>query len=201
VESLLGDHQTISWVGRFDPRNGLETMIEAFRILHRERGGVRLVVVGDGPLRPVYLRQMGHELRPYVHLAGRLNRTRPNHLVSSDVFCTPCNRASFGMVLLEAMSCGLPVVASRISGFQLVMEDGRHGLMIHPADSAPRFAEALGRLLDDAAARERMGGEGRRSAVERYAWSQVAAQLDSYYSDMLAGRQPTWANAKSSFVS
>jgi len=41
------------------------------------------------------------------------------------VFCTPCNRASFGMVLLEAMSCGRPVVASRISGFQLVMEDGR----------------------------------------------------------------------------
>jgi phosphatidylinositol alpha-mannosyltransferase len=202
LPALLGDHQSIVWVGRFDPRNGLDTMIEAFRLLHRERGAaVRLIVVGDGPLRPVYLRQMGAELRACVHLAGRLNRGRPNHLVSGQVFCTPCNRASFGMVLLEAMSCGLPVVASRISGFQLVMEDGRHGNMIHPADDAPRFAEALARLLDDPAERERMGAEGRRTALERYAWSHVAEQLESYYTDLLAGRQPTWANAKSSSVS
>ena len=89
-------------------------MIEAHRILQSERGDVRLVVVGDGPLRAKYEHQITADQRPYVHLAGRLNRSRPNHLVAGDIFCTPCNRASFGMVLLEAMSCGQPVVASRI---------------------------------------------------------------------------------------
>ena len=202
VGELRDGHQTISFIGRFDPRNGLDTMIEAFRLLHHRRGaGLRLDIVGDGPSRSRYERQVGDELRPHVHFAGRLNRSRPNHLVSSDVFCTPCNRASFGMVLLEAMSCEVPVVASRISGFQLVMEDGRQGLLVNPADSAERFAAALSDLLDDPARRARMGAEGRRTALELYAWPKVGAKLEAYYSDLLAGTQPTWANAKSSLAS
>lgn len=88
------------------------------------------------------------------------------------------------MVLLEAMSCGLPVVASRISGFQLVMEHGRHGLMVSPADDAERFAEGLLYLLDRPAERARMGREGRKTAVTRYAWSRVAAELEEYYVEL-----------------
>jgi phosphatidylinositol alpha-mannosyltransferase len=202
VAALRDGTQTVVFVGRFDPRNGLDTMIEAHRLLVRERGpSVRLVVVGDGPLRPVYQRQVGDELASTVHFAGRLNRSRPNYLVTGDVFCTPCNRASFGMVLLEAMSCGVPVAASRISGFQLLMEHGRQGFLVHPADSPERFADALRTLLDDADLRATMGAEGRRTALEHYSWPQVAGQLETYYADLLAGRQPTWANARSSLVS
>ena len=195
-ELVSGDHQNVVFVGRFDPRNGLDTMIAAYRLLRRDRGdSVRLVVVGDGPLRGLYERQAG-ELNSTIHWAGRLNRSRPNHLVSGSVFCTPCNRASFGMVLLEAMSCARPVVASRISGFQLVMRDGVHGYLIEPADSAERFAEAIGVLLDDPELRAQMGAAGRREALERYAWPRVGAQLSTYYEDLIAGRQPTWANAR-----
>jgi phosphatidyl-myo-inositol alpha-mannosyltransferase len=202
VAELLGDHQNIVFCGRFDPRNGLDTMIEAFRLLHRERGDqVRLVVIGDGPLRKLYHRQVGEELAPFVHFAGRLNRSRPNYLTSGSVFCTPCNRASFGMVLLEAMSCGRPVVASRISGFQLLMEDGRQGFLVHPGDSAELHAAALRKLLDDPDLRARMGDEGRRTALENYAWPRVAAKLEAYYADLLAGEQPVWASAKSSLAS
>jgi phosphatidyl-myo-inositol alpha-mannosyltransferase len=202
VAELVGDHQNIVFCGRFDPRNGLDTMIEAYRLLHRDRGDqVRLVVIGDGPLRGLYHRQVGRELAPHVHFAGRLNRSRPNYLTSGSVFCTPCNRASFGMVLLEAMSCGLPVVASRISGFQLVMEDGRQGFLVHPSDSAELHAEALARLLDDPKLRRRMGEEGRKTALDLYAWPRVAAKLEAYYTDLLAGEQPVWASAKSSLVS
>ena len=100
------------------------------------------------------------------------------------------------MVLLEAMSCGRPVVASRISGFQLVMRDDVHGLMIDPANSAERFAYALGTLLDNPEERARMGAAGRREAVERYSWPRIGAQLETYYTDLIAGRQPTWANAR-----
>ena len=201
VAELMGDHQNIVFCGRFDPRNGLDTVIEAFRLLHRERGDqVRLVVIGDGPLRKLYHRQVGEELAPFVHWAGRLNRSRPNYLTSGSVFCTPCNRASFGMVLLEAMSCGRPVVASRISGFQLLMEDGRQGFLVHPGDSAELHAGALARLLDDPDLRARMGAEGRRTALESYAWPRVAAKLEAYYADLLAGEPPVWASAKSSLA-
>jgi phosphatidylinositol alpha-mannosyltransferase len=162
---------------------------------------VRLVVVGDGPLRARYEHQITAEQRPHVHFAGRLNRSRPNHLVAGDIFCTPCNRASFGMVLLEAMSCGQPVVASRISGFQLVMQDGVQGVLVHPADDAARFATALGGLLDDPAERKRMGEAGRRTALEHYAWPRVAAKLETYYDDLLAGVRPVWASATSSSAS
>jgi phosphatidylinositol alpha-mannosyltransferase len=202
VPELLGDHQNVVFVGRFDPRNGLDTMLAAYRILFEERGpAVRLVVVGDGPLRGFYRRQIPERVRPYVHFAGRLNQTRPNHIVSGDVFCTPCNKASFGMVLLEAMSCGRAVAASRISGFQLLMADGDQGLLVHPADAPERFAEALALLLDDRPLRERMGAAGRRTAVERYAWPQVAAELEDYYTHLLDGTRSQWASARSSLPS
>jgi glycosyltransferase involved in cell wall biosynthesis len=99
------------------------------------------------------------------------------------------------------MSCGRPVVASRISGFQLLMEEGRQGFLVHPGDSAELHAAALRRLLDDPDLRARMGAEGRRTALESYAWPRVAAKLEAYYADLLAGEQPVWASAKSSLAS
>jgi phosphatidyl-myo-inositol alpha-mannosyltransferase len=199
VHELLGDHRNIVFVGRFDPRNGVDTMIHAHELLFAERGpAVRLIVVGDGPLRPLYERMISSRARPYVHFAGRLNRSRPNYLVTGDIFCTPCDRASFGMVLLEAMSCGRAVAASRISGFQLLMEHGKQGYLVHPAKSPEGFAEALSPLLDNPDLRGQMGAEGRRTALEQYSWPRVAEKLETYYSDLIAGRRPTWASAKSS---
>ena len=202
VAELRDDRQSIVFVGRFDPRNGLDTMIDAHRRtvdgLGRE---VRLIVVGDGPLRPMYERQVEERLRPLVHFAGRLNRSRPRYLVSGDVFCSPCKRASFGMALLEAMSCERAVAASRISGFQVLVESGRQGLLVEPADSGERFAEALCRLLDDTGLRDALAAEARRSVLERFSWPAVAGKLETYYADLLAGRQPTWANARQSLVS
>jgi phosphatidyl-myo-inositol alpha-mannosyltransferase len=175
----------ILFLGRFDPRNGLGTMLRSFERVHREHSGnVRLVVVGDGPLRSYYQHQLDPIVARDVIWAGRVDWTRPRYYASADVHCTPCNRASFGMVLLEAMSCGRPVVASRISGFQIVMEHGRHGLMVTPADDADRFATALLYMLDRPAERARMGNEGRKTAVERYAWSHVAGQLESLYKEL-----------------
>jgi len=70
-----------------------------------------------------------------------------------------------------------------------------------PSDSAELHAEALARLLDDPKLRRRMGEEGRQTALDLYAWPRVAAKLEAYYTDLLAGEQPVWASAKSSLVS
>ena len=197
---LMGDHQNIVFVGRFDPRNGLDTMIDAYQLLYRRARASG--AAGRGRRRPAaqaLRRQVGEPRAPYVHFAGRLNRSRPNYLVSGDVFCTPCNRASFGMVLLEAMSCGRAVVASRICGFQLLMEHGMQGYLVHPAD----FAGAVRRGPGAAARRSRPArADGRARAAARRSNATrghgSAAQLETYYSDLIAGRRPSWASARSS---
>ena len=181
-----GGKPLILFLGRFDPRNGLPTMLEAFQQVHAEHeGSVRLCIVGDGPLGNVYRRKLPERVAGDVIWAGRVDWSRPRYYASADIHCTPCQRASFGMVLLEAMSTGRPVVASRISGFQLLMEHGKQGLMVSPADDANRFAQALLYLLDRPAERARMGREGRITAVTRYAWSSVAVQLEQLYDELL----------------
>ena len=185
-----GGKPLILFLGRFDPRNGLPTMLEAFQQVHAEHeGSVRLCIVGDGPLGNVYRRKLPERVAGDVIWAGRVDWSRPRYYASADIHCTPCQRASFGMVLLEAMSTGRPVVASRISGFQLLMEHGKQGLMVSPADDANRFAQALLYLLDRPAERARMGREGRITAVTRYAWSSVAVQLEQLYVELLRNKQ------------
>lgn len=186
IPELRDGKLNILFLGRFDPRNGLDTMIGAFTEVRRRVGPeVRLIVVGDGPLKSRYQGQVPADIAPDVHWAGRVNWNRPRYYATADIHCTPCQRASFGMVLLEAMSCGRPVVASRISGFQLLMEHGRQGLLISPAENVSRFADALMHLIEHPEERERMGREGRRTAVTEYAWSKVAGQLEDFYVDLL----------------
>ena len=120
--------------------------------------------------------------------AGRVDWNRPRYYASADVFCTPCQRASFGMVLLEAMSCGRPVVASMISGFEMLLTSGREGLLVAPPDEPSAFAAALGHLLDSPDERARMGAEGRVTATTRYSWVSVAAELEAYYRELRGER-------------
>jgi phosphatidylinositol alpha-mannosyltransferase len=182
----LAGKRNIVFVGRFDPRNGIRHMIGAFTALRRRRDDVRLVVLGDGPLRPLVERMVPEGLRADVVFAGRVNRLRPRYLASAEILCTPCGLASFGMVLLEGMSAGLPVVATRLPGFEQVMTDGVHGLMVDRPDDEDGFARALDRLLDDPATARAMGAAGRKRALEAFAWPLVAARLEALYEDVLA---------------
>ena len=145
---------------------------------------MRLAVVGDGPLRRYYQSRLAPEVAAAVHWAGRIDWNRPRYYASADVFCTPCQRASFGMVLLEAMSCGRPVVGSLISGFERLLTSGREGLLVAPPDEPSAFAAALLHLLDSPAELSRMGAEGRLTATARYSWRNVAAELEAYYLEL-----------------
>ncbi len=174
----------ILFVGRFDPRNGLRTMIDAFKIVKRQFGNCRLIVVGDGPLRPYYRSMVGKKLAADVHFAGLINGGRPNYYASADVYCTPCTKASFGVVLLEAMSSATPIVASDINGYRLVMDDDREGILVPEQDPAA-FAEALLRLLKDPELRQRMGRAGREKVLSTFSWELVAARIEQLYLELL----------------
>lgn len=182
---LLDGHRNVLFVGRFDPRNGLKHMLRAFILLRDLRDDARLVVVGDGPLRHAYQRMVPRALQADVLFEGRVDRLRPRYLASADVLCTPCQLASFGMVLLEAMSAGVAVVASRNSGFELLMEDGAQGMLIDPPRDEARFAAVLDHLLEHPDIAREMGLAGRARAVTTYAWPVVADQLEELYERLL----------------
>jgi len=164
-------------------------MIGAFTALRRARSDVRLIIVGDGPLRPIVERLVPEQLREDVLFAGRVDQLRPGYLASADILCSPCSLASFGMVLLEGMSAGLPIVASRLPGFEFVMRDGIDGLMIDRVDDEQAWVNALNRLLDDAALRESMGQAGRGRALDTFAWPLVVDRLEALYDEILQRKQ------------
>lgn len=177
----LAGGKVMLFVGRFDPRNGVGHAIRAFAILKQTHPSLRLVIVGDGPLRPLVERLVPDAHRGDVDFVGRVNRLRPRYLASADVLCSPCSLASFGMVVLEGMSAGVPVVATRLPGFAGVLRDGIDGLLIDQPDDDAGFAAALDTLLRDPALRERMGTAGRSRALEHFAWPVVVDRLEDLY--------------------
>lgn len=175
----------ILFMGRFDPRNGLDTLLEATRILKDEGRDFTVQVVGDGPLRPRYhhqARSLGVWDR--IEWLGLLDKERPRLYREATVFASPCVLASFGVVLLEAAASGTPVVCADNIGFRQVIRDGMPGRFVAPRD-ARELAAGIGALLDDEAARREWGERGRRLTVERYAWTEVTRRIEDLYLEIL----------------
>ena len=104
---------------------------------------------------------------------------------TADIFCSPATgKESFGIVLLEAMASGTPIVASRLEGFQTVLEEGMQGLMAPPKDDEA-LADALRQMILDPTMRSVMGAFGERRAYE-FRWERVAGQVLEYYETVRA---------------
>lgn len=175
------DVPTILFLGRLDPRNGLDTLLGAFRRLRGRARRARLVVVGDGPLRGHYERLAGND--PDVRFVGAVHRERPSYYAHSQIYACPTTKASFGITLLEAMACATPVVCSDIGGFRDVVAHEREALLF-PCGDVSAMADALARLLDDEPLRARLGARARAGAL-RYAWPAVARTVLDVYARAL----------------
>ena len=166
------------FLGRLDPRNGLDTVLAAMTQVLESRPGAHLTVAGDGPLRPVYER-LARPLGRSVSFVGRVNGDRPAHYARADLYLCPTTKASFGITLLEAMACGTPMVVSDITGFRELIGDGEEAVLV-PKQRAPAWSEAILELLGDRARLETMSAAGRRKA-EEYAWPRIAEQVMGVY--------------------
>ena len=175
------DVATILFLGRFDPRNGLSTLIDAFRSVKGRTREVKLVVVGDGPLRDHYYRAAGGD--PDILFVGAVLEGRPRYYAHSTVYACPTTKASFGITLLESMACETPIVCSDILGFRDVVENDREALMVPCGDHRP-LSDALVRVLDDPALGIRLGATGRQNSLA-YSWPRVTSQVLDVYRSVL----------------
>ncbi len=182
------ERPTVLFVGRFnESRKGLRYLLEALALVRREFPDVLLVVVGPGdPQR--YERQIERaELGENVRFVGPVSEEiLPSYYTACDVFCAPATGGeSFGIVLLEAMASGRPVVASDIRGYRFVLRHGVEGLLVE-RKNAEALAVALVHLLADPHLRERLGKAGRQRA-EQFSWSMIAQRTLAYYERLLRG--------------
>ena len=184
LPALLDGKKNVLFVGRKDERKGLRYLLEAFASLRRGRDDVRLVVVGPGqPDRACAewideIRGCGEDT---VKLTGPVsNGDLPRYYASADVFCSPATGGeSFGIVLLEAMAAGAPVVASDIDGYRDVVAHERDGLLAPPRDPAA-IADTISRVIDNPSLGRELSEAGRRVAGQ-YCWQRVATEVEEYY--------------------
>jgi phosphatidylinositol alpha-mannosyltransferase len=172
---------TIGFLGRFaEPRKGLPVLLEAMRTVVRDHPGARLLVAGRGDPQELAA-LVGEDLAPHVTLLGELTEPeKAAFLRSVDVYCAPnLLGESFGVILLEAMAAGAPVVASDLDAFARVLADGAAGQLV-PRGNATELAGALSGLLADPGRRAGLAEAG-RLAVAPYDWSVVAQRILAVY--------------------
>ena len=171
----------VLFVGRLEPRKGLLDLLKAHRILRKTGSGNRLLIVGSGPQEREARRYVATRGLQEVEFLGRVSDAEKAQLFRTvDVYASPATGGeSFGIVLLEAMAAGAPIVASDIHGYKGVVRRGREGLLVPPHEPK-ELAQAIARLLGDPGLRAEMSAAGRARA-EAFSWPRVAARVDEYY--------------------
>ena len=179
------------FVGRLVERKGVRRLLEAVARLRRTRS-VHLHVVGDGPEREMLRKrttELGLDERVSFHGFVSAEEKR-RHLASCDVLVLPAvidakgDTEGQGVVLLEAMTYGKPVVASRVGGIVEAVDDGVTGLLV-PPDDPGSLAAALGTVMDDVPRARHMGEQGRALVERRFSWSAIAGDLEAVYRGVL----------------
>jgi phosphatidylinositol alpha-mannosyltransferase len=186
IRHLRDDSVNILFVGRLEKRKGLGDLLRGYEFMRTRVPKSRLIVVGEGPLRGKVESYISRHRVPDVVLAGYVPDTvLPRYYCSADIFCVPATGAeSFGIVLLEAMASGLPVVATEIEGYMSVLEPGRDSMTVQPKGWS-ELGAALIILARDADLRRRMGAYGHEKA-RRYAWDVVTSQIVEVYHEARA---------------
>ncbi|MGD9143061.1 MAG: glycosyltransferase family 4 protein [Dehalococcoidia bacterium] len=176
----------ILFVGRMEKRKGFDYLLRAFKQVLKETSDCRLIAVGPGTrLRKKYEKQVAREKVQNVVFAGYAAFNElPRYYQTADIVCFPATgRESFGIVLLEAMSVGKPIIATAIDGYAKVMTNGTEGLSVPPRD-VDKLTEALLTLIQDKALRQQMGTSGKQRAMI-YDWSHIAQRILEFYQETL----------------
>ncbi len=192
---LPDGHQMILFVGRIEPLKGIDTLIRAMALVVRDfphwQEDICVCIIGGGDSRNTNnaemerLRRLRCELgigNLVVFLGSRAQDSLPVHYSAAAMVVMPSHYESFGMVALEAMACGVPVIASDVGGLSFNVQDSVTGYLI-PERDPEALAAKISLLLHDAALRQRLGEQATRWA-QRYKWQTVADEIVELYGDV-----------------
>jgi D-inositol-3-phosphate glycosyltransferase len=193
------DNKLVLFVGRIEPLKGLDTLIKAISWRRTFKPGqVTLAIIGGDPdaspqemsVEMARIQKLCDDLcmgRMVVFLGKRAQDTLPYYYSAADVLVMPSHYESFGMVALEAMACGTPVIASQVGGLAFLVRDGETGY--HVPDQDPKaLCEKLLDILSDPHQREKMGLRAAEYARD-YAWANIANQMMDVYKSLVEGRE------------
>jgi phosphatidylinositol alpha-mannosyltransferase len=186
----LPEGRRLLFVGRLDARKGFPVAVRAFGALVGAHADLRLIVAGDGPERDaVSLLPPGQRSR--VTMLGAIaNADLPSVAAACDLYLGPSTGGeSFGVVLIEAMAAGLPVIASDTPGYDEIVRHDVDGLLVPPADP-DALAVAAGRVLNDPALAARLAAAGRDRA-SAFDWSIVVERIEALYGRALRAGPPS----------
>jgi glycogen(starch) synthase len=192
----LAGPPTVVYLGRLEHRKGTIDLLQAVPKVLAEVPDARFVLIGaDRPHCPggrthaQYLEQnFPVEVKSQVTLAGRLPQPEVDRwLQTADVFVAPSRYESFGLIFLEAMRWGTPVIGTVAGGIPEIVENGRSGLLVQP-ESSDELAGAMVRLLRDASMRLALGAAGRTRVEREYSVEQMARRTVALYEEVLATR-------------
>ena len=170
----------ICFVGRLTAAKGILELIAAFRAVQNTDPAAWLVVLGDGPLRDK-LASWVPALQGRLILAGPVPHERvAEYLNAANVFVLPSHGEGVPVAMLEAMACGLPVVATAVGGIPEVLTDGVMGFLVRPQD-LDALTERIGRLLTDAGLRRELGRAARKRIDDGFYWRHGSAKLIRLY--------------------
>jgi glycosyltransferase involved in cell wall biosynthesis len=183
---LRGDPVAL-FVGRLSHQKGLDVLLRIWRRFLESRPGATLLVLGEGPDGASLRRQaVALGVAGSVDFRGLRKDVAP-HYAAADLFVLPSRYEGLPNVMLEAMAAGLPVIASRVSGTEDAIEDGRNGLLVPPGEPAA-LLDALLRLTGDRGMGERLGKEARKTVEGRYHINRVAEETLAFYRHLIDRR-------------
>lgn len=183
-------NNTVLFLNRLDKRKGLDILIRAMPLVRKKIPDVKLIVVGKGPMDSQCRRivqQLG--IDEVVEFVGKVSHEQlPRYYCSADVYCSAAlGGEAQGIVLLEAMACGVPVVASKIPGYDETVRDNIDGILF-PAGNINALADSIVKVLTDESFRNRLIANGLKRAQD-YAWPVLAQKTLDYYQELLALRK------------
>lgn len=174
----------ILFLARLDPRNGLEALIKAFKLIHRQYKNVRLIIVGDGPFKSYYQTLVDKNIEKDVCFEGFTNGLRPDYYNLCDIFCFPVQKASFGITLLEAMAAKKPIICSDLEAFHDILGNENTCSYINPFDEKEIAHKIMG-LIENPDKRKQLA-ENARKRVYPYSWKNVTQEVLSFYDKILS---------------
>lgn len=187
MEDLHDGKLNILFVSRLEERKGVRYLLKAYRDIKKKLPNSRLIIVGPGNKSRYEAWADVRKLKDIIFAGYVSSSDLARYYEAADVFCMPAVGAeSFGIVLLEAMSAGKPIVASNIPGYAAVLDHGVEGLLVPPRD-VKALAQALLSLLEDPNLRQQMGSRGRIKA-ERHSWEHITQRTMDYYLEVMEGK-------------